>query len=336
MLEIDGSAGGGQLLRSSLALAAVTDQQVRIENVRGSRPEPGLNPQHLTAIEVLAEVCDATVEGASPGSEAVTFEPGTPQGGHVEAEVGTAGSLTLIFDAVLPLAHVLPEPLSVTVTGGTAVKWSPPLPTYRHVKLPLCREAGLRATLTRHSSGFYPAGGGTVTLDLSPSSISPLSLTDRGPRQGARVYSRSSRSLAENDVAKRQVQTATETLEAADVDVLEAQVTTTVTDSPGSVVTVELVYEGSRAGFDALGERGKPAEDVAGEAVEAALQFDEGAAAIDRHLADQLLVILALAGGTITIPERTDHVETSLALLEQFGFAWSVDSDGERFVVTVE
>lgn len=333
MLEIDGSAGGGQLLRSSLSLAAVTDQQVTVTNVRGSRPDPGLKHQHLTAVEVLAEVCDADVDGAELGSEKVVFRPSEPGGGKVEADVGTAGSITLVFDTLLPLAVSLDSALSVTVTGGTAVKWSPPMSTYCQVKLPLCRKLGLSAAVDRHRSGFYPAGGGEATLHLGPSSLSSLSLSERGDLQGARIVSQATWSLEEREVARRQAETARAELEAAGIDVLEQRVTSTAAASPGSVVTVELVYENTRSGFNALGERGKPAEEVAGEAVEDAIAFEEGSAAVDRHLGDQLLVFLALAGGELSVPERTEHVETSLDLLDVFRFDVTTNErDGAVFV----
>lgn len=334
MLEIDGSAGGGQLLRSSLALAAVTDESVTVTNIRGSRPEPGLKSQHLTAVEILADVCDATVEGASRGSETVTFEPGAPRGGQFEASVNTAGSLTLIFDALLALGVALDELLSVTVTGGTAVKWSPPLVTYRQVKLPLLRDLGLSAAVEPHRPGYYPAGGGRATLHVGPSSLSPLALTERGEGVGARVYAQASQDLAEAEVTERLADTATTQLEAAGIDVLERQERTATADSTGALLTVELVYENSRAGFDALGEPGKPAKKVATDAIEQALAFDSGAGTVDRHLADQLLVVLALAGGRVSIPERTAHVETSLDLLDAFGVDCSVEAveDGSLIV----
>lgn len=335
MLEIDGSAGGGQLVRSSLALAALTGRPVTVTTVRGARPDPGLKPQHLTAVELLAEACDAAVEGAELGSEEVTFEPSTPRGGHLEAGVGTAGSVTLVFDALLPLAVALEEPLSATVTGGTAVKWSPPLSTYGRVKLPLCRERGLSAFVERHRTGFYPAGGGRATLHLFPSTLRPLSLTARGELRGARVYSRASRDLADAAVARRQAEAAESELAGADVEVIERHAGSVAADSTGSVLTVELVYGRSRAGFDALGEPGKPAEDVASEAVEEALAFHERAGVVDRHLADQLLVPLALAGGTLHVPERTDHVETSVGLLEVFGFEPQVEPAEEGWLVAV-
>jgi RNA 3'-terminal phosphate cyclase (ATP) len=336
MLEIDGGEGGGQLLRSGVALAALTGRAVRVSDIRGNRPEPGLKPQHLTAVETLAEVCDADLAGATAGSEEVTFDPGEPQGGRVEVDIGTAGSITLLFDAVLPVAAAIEEPLSVAVTGGTEVKWSPPLATYRAVKLPLVRRAGLHATVERHRTGFYPAGGGRATLQLAPSSPTPLALTDRGSLVGARIISRESRDLAKQTVAGRQAETARSQLQEAGVDVVEEVTATVVTPSAGSALTVALDYERTRAGFDALGEPGKPAEDVAGEAVEQALAFHEGRGVVDRHTADQLLVVLALAGGEMRIPEVTAHVESSLELLDAFGFDIELDESGPVPTVATE
>jgi RNA 3'-terminal phosphate cyclase (ATP) len=328
MLEIDGSEGGGQILRSALALAAITGRPVRIENVRGDRPDPGLKPQHLAVVETLAEITDARVSGTTTGADEVEFEPGPPTGGDVTARIGTAGSISLLFDAVLPLAVRIDEPLSVTATGGTEVKWSPPILTYRRVKLPLCRRFGLQAAIERERTGFYPAGGGRATLHLAPSSLSPLSLVEREPFVCARVYSIASADLADSDVARRQAETAQERLADCELDVQATHTISAESDSTGSALVVGLEYENSRAAFDALGEPGRPAEDVAASAVTGAVEFRDGAGAVDRHLADQLLVFLALAGGEIRVPELTDHVTSSLALLEAFGFELEVDQSG--------
>jgi len=344
MIEVD---GGGQLVRSACTLAALTGTQTRIENVRGDRPEPGLKAQHLTAVETLASVAGGTLEGAEMGSEELTYTPAnadaereadqpTPGDEHVEAAIGTAGSVTLVFDTVLPLAVACDAPLSVTVSGGTEVAWSPPLSTYERVKLPLCRRFGLAAAVERERTGFYPAGGGGATLHLAPSSLSPIRLTERGDRRGARIYSRASQDLAENDVAQRQAAAARSGLDAAGIDVLETGVTTATATSTGSALAIELVSDRTRAAFDALGEPGKPAEDVAGEALEEAIAFDGGDAAVDRHTADQLLVFLALAGGQLRIPAVTDHVASSLDLLAAFGFEPDLDTAGQAPTVSVD
>jgi RNA 3'-terminal phosphate cyclase (ATP) len=142
MLDLDGSEGGGQLLRTALSLSAVETTPFRMTGVRGSRPEPGLMPQHLTAVETVAAVTDAEVTGAELGSEELTFEPGLPTGGDYEADVGTAGSVTLLFDALLPVSVAVEAPLAVRARGGTDVQWSPPLDYARLVKLPLLRRRG--------------------------------------------------------------------------------------------------------------------------------------------------------------------------------------------------
>lgn len=336
MKEIDGSEGGGQLLRTSLALAAIQDRDVRLTGIRGDRPEPGLKHQHLAAVNAIAAACNATVGGATLGSQTVEFEPGRPEGGHIEVDIRTAGSITLLFDAVFPLALSLEDPLAVTATGGTDVKWSPPTSTYTHTKLPLCRQFGLHAAVERHRTGFYPAGGGRATLSLAPSKLAPLELARRGSLRGAYVYSRESRDLADSNVAARQAGTARARLDAADIEVVEEVVATAETHSAGSALTVVLDYEETYAGFDALGEPGKPAEKVADEAIERALSFHDGDAVVDRHLADQLLVFLALAGGELAIPALTDHVTSSLDLLSVFGLDVSVDTTADSPILSAE
>lgn len=334
MLELDGSDGGGQLLRTALSLAALTGTPFEMTGIRGARPEPGLRPQHLTAVETLAAVTDADVDGAEPGAEELTFEPTALRGGEYEAAIGTAGSLTLLFDAVLPLAVELDEPLALSATGGTDVKWSPPMDYHRRVKLPLLGRHGLHATVDLRRRGFYPEGGGEATLWLAPSTLAAASLTDRGDPAGARVYSVSSEDLADADVAERQADEAARLLSEAGVEVMERSRTDAAADSAGTALVVRLDFERSVAGFDALGEPGKPAEDVAADAVDAALSFRETGAAVDRHLADQLLVPLALAGGEVAIPRVTDHVETSLELVRAFGHDVAVDSGADGAVLS--
>ncbi|PSP77097.1 RNA 3'-terminal phosphate cyclase [Halobacteriales archaeon QS_1_68_20] len=333
MLELDGADGGGQLVRTALALSALTGTSFEMTGIRGARSEPGLRPQHLTAVETLAAITDADVEGAEQGSESLTFEPATLRGGEYEATIGTAGSTTLLFDAVLPLAAELEEPIWVRATGGTDVKWSPPADFHRRVKLPLLRRHGLLATVDLHRRGFYPAGGGEATLHLAPSSPTSPKLTDRGPLSGARVYSVASEGLADSDVAERQADEASQLLSAADVEVVERTATYVAADSAGTALVVALECERSVAGFDALGEPGKPAEDVAADAVEAALSFRDAAGAVDAHLADQVLVPLALAGGEVAVPRVTDHVESSLDLLDAFGYDVAVEARDEGAVL---
>ncbi|WP_181686935.1 RNA 3'-terminal phosphate cyclase [Halorhabdus salina] len=319
MLELDGSEGGGQLFRSALALSAVTGTPFEMADVRGSRPEPGLRPQHQTALEVLVDICDATVEGNELGATTVTFDPGDPQGGQYHAEIGTAGSITLLFDAVLPLATVLDEPLVLTASGGTDVQWSPPMAYYRQVKLPVVTDHGIHAAVTVDRPGFYPAGGGEATLRLAPSNVEPIDLVEPGSLDGARIYSTASLDLCDSSVARRKATAATEQLAAADVDDTAVTTRYAATPSTGSVLVIRLDFEHSIAGSTARGKRGKPAENVASEAVERALAVRDSPVAVDAHLADQLVPFLGLGGGKVSIPRVTDHVESHCALLDRFG-----------------
>lgn len=319
MIDFDGADGGGQIVRTALALSAVTGESVRVSNVRGERPVSGLRPQHLAAVEALAGVCDAEVEGAAEGSETVSFRPGGLAGGEIEADIETAGSIPLLFDALLPLAPALPGPLTVVATGGTDVKWAPPLDYTRRVKLPLLSRLGVDAVITSDRRGFYPAGGGRATLALAPSSLSSVALVERGDLRSVGVYSTASESLLDAEVAGRQAQGAIEALDGMDVESEVATVEYDGTRSTGSAVVLDAAYGATRAGFDALGERGTPAEDVGRAAVESFASFHVGFGCVDDHMADQLLPFLASAGGTVLVPRVTDHVATHAELLAAFG-----------------
>lgn len=331
MLEIDGADGGGQIVRTAVALSALSGEAVRIEDVRGDRDESGLRPQHVAAVEATAALCDASVEGAEQGAEALIFEPGDLEARDVSVAVGTAGSIALVLDTVLPLAAGLEAPAEVTVTGGTDVEWAPPIDYLRRMKLPLLSEYGLDADLSVESRGFYPLGGGEATLTLRPSELSPLALDERGALRRVEVYSTADEELRDAEVAERQAAAVAEEL---DVDVSVATLSTyDDAASPGSAVVLAAVYEGGRAGFSALGEAGKPSERVGGEAVEAFQGFRSGSGAVDRHLADQLQLHLALAGGRVLAPAATDHVRTNREVVAAFGYDVTVEERAESVLL---
>lgn len=319
MIEIDGSDGGGQLVRTVLSLAALTGEPIRMTGVRDTRSNPGLRPQHLAVLNVLTDICDAEVSDVERGTDEFEFHPTSINPGEYEVDIGTAGSVPLLFDALLPLALVIDEQLSVSGGGGTDVQWSPPIAYQIKVKLPLLREHGLYAMIEPDRPGFYPTGGGVSTLRLAPSSLTPIELTDRGTFEGARVYSLASESLASDDIAERQAERAIERLDNAGLDPVERTVTYAEADSPGSSIVIRLDFARAIAGTDTLGEQGQPAEAVAEEAVQSAIDVYDSEAAMDHHLADQLVLPLALAGGHVSIPEITDHVATSIDLLTAFG-----------------
>lgn len=328
MVELDGSSGGGQLVRTALALSTLSGTPFRMEGIREGRPNPGLRPQHVAAIDLLGNVADARVSGAEVDSETIEFEPRGLQVGAYEVDIGTAGSVTLLFDAVLPLATALDGRLAVSATGGTDVRWSPTVDYYRRVKLPLLRRLGVDVAVDVGRRGFYPAGGGEATLWLGPSTLRSLDLDRADSPAGARVYSVASSDLGERDVAERQVAAAVEGVEGIGVDVVERTVQYADARSTGSAIAVRFDHGDAVAGFDALGERGKPAESVAGDAVERARAFTESAAAVDAHLADQLVPLLGLGGGSVAVPAVTDHVETNVELLGRFGYGVEIDRAG--------
>jgi RNA 3'-terminal phosphate cyclase (ATP) len=333
MLTVDGTEGGGQLLRTALSLSTITGTPFRIEDVRGARPTPGLKPQHLAAVRVVADYCDATVEGAELGADALTFRPGDERRTTLDVDVGTAGSVTLLFDTALPIAVTGDEPLELTATGGTDVKWAPTMAYHRLVKLPLLADCGIEADVELTRTGFYPAGGGEATLRSAPSSLSPLDLDRRGDLERVEIYSTAAESLSDRTVADRQAEGAREELAAADLPADVRRVEYVETDSPGSSLLLRGVYEEGLVGVDALGERSRTAEAVADDAVQEFRAVHATDAAVDPFMADQLLVVLALAGGRVRIPTLTDHVRTNLDLLAQFGSDVAVDRRADGTLV---
>lgn len=319
LLEIDGTTGGGQLLRTALSLSAITGVPFRIRDVRRTRPNPGLKPQHLAGVDLVADICDADVEGAYPDSDSLTFRPGLLRPEPTRVDIGTAGSVTLLFDTILPITTRFQQPYHLTVTGGTNVKWAPTVEFYRWVKLPFLARYGLNADVDVARTGFYPGGGGKATVRTRPSDLTPIMVAERGGLQRVDVFSKAASRLAERNVADRQATHAREQLEAAGIPTRIQQVEYVPSFSPGSSVLLRGVYEHSLVGFDALGERGRTSEEVAELAVRQFLAFHRGSGAVDGYMADQLMIFLVLQGGSIHIPTVTAHVQANLDVIDKFG-----------------
>ncbi|XVH33726.1 RNA 3'-terminal phosphate cyclase (plasmid) [Haloferacaceae archaeon DSL9] len=325
MLTIDGAAGGGQLLRTALCLSIITDTPFRIDDIRGSRPNPGLRPQHLAAVDLAADYCDGTVEGAELDADSLTFRPGSARRTSLEANVGTAGSITLLFDTLLPIAAASDEPFELIATGGTDVKWAPPIDYYRWVKAPLLAAVGVTVDVDVRKTGYYPVGDGEAILRVSPSSPTPIEIERRGELERIDIYSKASEALAEPRVADRQATRAREALADAGFRTDIASVEYVPTRSTGSSLLLRGVYENALVGFDALGERGRTSERVADGAVRRFTAFHATDAPIDAFMADQLMLFLALAGGRLRIPAATAHVRTNLDLIAAFGTDMHLD-----------
>jgi RNA 3'-terminal phosphate cyclase (ATP) len=313
MIEIDGSfgEGGGQIVRTAVALSAVTGDPVRITRIREGRSKPGLSPQHVTAILALAKVTNAETEGAKPRSQEITFRPGEVRGGRYEIDIGTAGSITLLMQCLLPALVCADSPTTLTVRGGTDVKWSPTIDYLSHVALPAFAEFGVQCQLSCERRGYYPRGGGVATLEAVPGNLKRADLLAFEPEPVVKGASHSS-NLPEH-VAKRQSEAAIEVLEASGFDA-KIGCETNAFPSTGSGITL---WSG-RKGASALGERGLPAEKVGAFAAEDLVAELRSKAAVDRYLADQLVPYLALAGGSYTAPEISKHASTNIWTATRF------------------
>jgi RNA 3'-terminal phosphate cyclase (ATP) len=320
MIEIDGSKGGGQMLRTALTLSVVRQESFRMENIRGSRSNPGLKNQHLECVKTAQRISDAEIEGDEIGSEELVFEPQELNSDPFTANIGTAGSITLLYDTVLPITSQFDSSFRLTAKGGTDVKWSPTFAYLKNVKLPLISEFGFSGELELEKTGYYPTGGGEAILETEEHSLDRVELTDRGELERFEIYSKASLELKEQNVADRQADEAERMLKNSHISVpVEKQVEYEKTDSTGSSLLIKAVYENSVAGFDTLGEKGKRSEEVAKEAVQGFKKFHSSEAAVDEYMADQLLVFMAIIGGELTIPEITSHVETNLEVIRKFG-----------------
>lgn len=333
MIEIDGSSGGGQILRSALALSVINQEAFVITNIRGKRPNPGLKRQHLEAVKAASRISNAEVGGDEIGSEKLEFRPKGLESDSFTSNIGTAGSITLLYDTVLSVTSQFNDSFRLTAKGGTDVKWSPPFPYFKHVKLPLLQRLGVKAEAKLKKTGYYPKGGGEADLLTKEHSLKPLEIIDRGKLQRFEVYSKASRELRKQEVADRQAKEAERILKNAHMSApVEKNVKYEKTSSPGSSLVIKAVYENSVTGFSALGEKGKRSEEVAKQAVQDFKTFHSTEAAVDEHMADQLLIFIAVAGGKIKIAELTPHVQTNIELIKKFGYHLEI-IDSEKEVI---
>jgi RNA 3'-phosphate cyclase len=319
-LEIDGAQGegGGQILRSSLALSLLTGRKFHLRNIRAGRPRPGLQPQHLMSVQAAATISQAQVQGAAKGSMELFFEPGTVQPGTYHFAIGTAGATGLVLHTVyLPLA-LAGAPSSLAISGGTHVPGSPSFEFLDITWREYLRILGISMRLRLLRPGFYPRGGGTLRVQLEPCvQLQPLQLLELQPPRRARLHS-----VVANlpiEVAQRQARRAHQRLAHTG---LEVESTEEAWDNgPGTVLTIVLDTAPVPTVFFALGERGKRAERVADEAADQVLTFlQTQPLGVDPHSADQLLLPLAFAPGRscYRVAAVTRHLTTNLAVVRQF------------------
>ena len=348
MIAIDGSTGegGGQILRTALSLSAVTGKPFRIERIRAGRRQPGLRPQHLTAARATAAICGARLEGDRVGSQDLLFEPQhAPRAGRYKFDVreasrgGSAGSASLVFQTLLLPLAAASGTSALVLRGGTHVAWSPPFHYLQEVYLPVLRRMGIVASIELGVWGWYPQGGGEMQAtigradhgagqrsahreaNLQPAS-SPFQLTERG--ELLRIWGIAATSRLPDHVRQRMRQHALTLLRPAGMRV-EIQILDAPSPGPGAGIFLFADYESedgeiATAGFSGFGRRGKPAEEVAGDAAGALLAHHRSGAPVDPHLADQIILPLALSGraARFRTSEITGHLVTNAQVVGQF------------------
>lgn len=335
MIRIDGSygEGGGQILRTALALSCVTGRAFEIYNIRKRRQNPGLYPQHLTCIKAAETISRAEVEGAEPGSERLRFSPHGAKSGEYLFDVsevkGSAGSATLVLQSILPALAVQESSSKVRVKGGTHVEWSPSFHYMRDVLLPFLSKIGIRAEMTIEQWGWYPIGGGEIGIVVDRrGDVSSVAVLERGPL--IKVSALSILSNLPLSIAKRQGYAGAELLRDMGIEP-EVEVTDASSPGKGTFFFVLAEYEHIRAGFSALGALGKRAEDVAAEAVGRFSAYHRSTGALDPYLADQVVPYLAISErlSSFTTSKITDHLLSNAWVTEKF-LPVSFLIDGER------
>jgi len=320
-VKVDGGMleGGGQILRIATALSGITGIPVEIYNIRSKRPKPGLKAQHLKGIKALTELTNASVDGLHMGSNKITFKPTTRKGGFYEIDVKTAGSVTLLLQVLMPVAIFSPKRVDLKLIGGTTVKWSPPIPSVKHILQPSLKKMGIQTQIKISKHGFYPKGGGIIEVEINPiKKLRSITLDKIGRIENIEGISYCAK-LPEH-VAIRQMKAAATKLKKTGFHNIEIT-TEKITDSfsPGSGITLwAKTSTDAIIGADAIGEKGKPAEIVGREAAQKLLETIN-TSPVDSFLADQLIIYMALAEGTskIITNKLTLHTKTAIEVCKQ-------------------
>jgi len=318
MIEIDGSVGGGQLLRSALSLSAVTKKLFKMVNIRGKRNNPGLQLQHLTAVNAMKEICNAEVKGNELHSKELEFIPRKVEGGIFELDIGTAGSTTLVMQTLLPVLLFAEKESEVEIRGGTANPLAPPALEIKEVFLYFLKKFGIEVEFEILKEGFYPKGGGLIKFRVNHvSEVKKCDFLERGKEVKREVFAVASKELEKVDVGERMIAGFKE--EFGRGENLSAKIRHGETLSAGCYLHANVEFEKTKISFTVLGEKGKKAEDVGKECALQLKKVLESDATVDPFTADQLLLYLALSnGGSFITSEITDHMKTNIDLIEKF------------------
>lgn len=318
IVKLDGSLGegGGQILRTALSLSMITGTAFSIHNIRAKRPKPGLLRQHLTAVTAAATICGAAVEGATPGSQSLTFVPGAIKPGEYTFTIGSAGSCTLVFQTVLPALMLAGAASRVVFEGGTHNGMAPPFQFIERAFLPLLARMGVKVDMTLERYGFYPAGGGRFVAAIYPATkLTAIDLAVRGAR--ADGYAEAFVAGLPVHVAKRELESIGAAMSWPEEKLLIRGLDQQ--QGPGNVAMLTLVHEHVTEVFAAFGEKGISAEAVAARVVDEAREYIAADAAVAEHLADQLMIPFALAGGgSFTAVRASEHARTNADVIAKF------------------
>lgn len=317
---IDGSQGegGGQVLRTALSFAALLQRPLEIHNIRARRPKPGLRPQHLAAVRALAKITAADVAGDHENSTSLRFTPHRITGGNYRFNIGTAGAVTLLAAAILPPLLFAAKRSQIVITGGTHVPFSPIFHYMQEIFLPLLRRMGGEVDAKLQTWGWYPKGGGACTIQVSPCrGLQALNFPRRGELRsldlllGLAGLPMHIVDREENHVRGRLRKNGFE---------IKRRFAAVSSPGQGNVLFLKGAFEESLAGFSALGKKGKQAEQVAEELCQDWLHFAHGNGSVEAHLADQILLYMALAEGhSFLITEKvTGHLLTNIEIIKQF------------------
>ena len=340
MIEISGDLleGGGQIVRTTLALSALIGKEVTITKIRDKRPNPGLQAQHVVAAKAVATICNAETVDLVLGSRRLTFTPRGHVAGRFSFDVGTAGSIPLILQALMPAAAYAPAPVEFELTGGTDVRWSPSIDYLRLIQLPLLERMGYSAWIQVHNRGHYPRGGGRVSVKINPPRrLTAVSWLERGELSGIEGISHCVR--LPSHVAQRQATAAVQRLRVAGYDAVNITTETYPAAhdphlGPGSGITLVAKFtSGAVIGADSLGERGKPAEAVGEEAASKLTRELDANASLDKHMGDIIIPFMAVADGRseVHVSEITPHTLTNIKISETLtGVKFKVEGELHR------
>lgn len=317
MIEIDGSygEGGGQIIRTALALSALTKKSVKIKNIRANRKPSGLKAQHLTGVMAVSDICKASITGAELGSTELTFEPREIVGGTYSWDIGTAGSITLVLQAIMPAVLFSKKEFSINITGGTNVIWSPPVEYFENIFLDYAEKMGAKIKFDVMARGFYPKGGGRIKIRVQPAALKPINILERGDFICTSILSIATKDLEKAKVAERQIEGFKKEFGKSkfkkEIDYVDSL-------STSSSIHANNVYKNCKIGAEELGERGKPAEKVGKECAIKLKKEVNFNSTLDKHMLDQIIPYMAMLGGEFTFGEMTDHAKTNIWVTEKF------------------